>query len=106
MFALLLRPNKDHKFRFHWNIYHRGFGYLLIILAIINIFKGFNILNPDKKWKNAYIGVISVLAINALWLEAYTWYVVLKRRKSTSVEKTPQGVNGANGYGAGPTHAV
>uniref|UniRef100_A0A2N9EQC4 Cytochrome b561 domain-containing protein n=1 Tax=Fagus sylvatica TaxID=28930 RepID=A0A2N9EQC4_FAGSY len=106
VFALLLRPNKDHKFRFHWNIYHRGFGYLVIILAIINIFKGFNILNPDKKWKNAYIGVISVLAINALWLEAYTWYVVLKRRKSISVEKTPQGVNGANGYGAGPTHAV
>uniref|UniRef100_A0A6N2LZW8 Cytochrome b561 and DOMON domain-containing protein n=1 Tax=Salix viminalis TaxID=40686 RepID=A0A6N2LZW8_SALVM len=55
VFALLLRPKPDHKYRFYWNIYHHLVGYSVIILGIINIFKGFNILNPDKKWKNAYI---------------------------------------------------
>ncbi|KAJ6426209.1 hypothetical protein OIU84_026733 [Salix udensis] len=62
VFALLLRPKPDHKYRFYWNIYHHLVGYSVIILSIINIFKGFNILNPDKKWKNAYIGVIAALA--------------------------------------------
>uniref|UniRef100_A0A6N2KEU0 Cytochrome b561 and DOMON domain-containing protein n=1 Tax=Salix viminalis TaxID=40686 RepID=A0A6N2KEU0_SALVM len=78
VFALLLRPKPDHKYRFYWNIYHHLVGYSVIILGIINIFKGFNILNPDKKWKNAYIGVIAALAMNAVWFEGYTWYLVVK----------------------------
>lgn len=52
---------------------------------------------PEKKWKNAYIGIIVFLVLNAVWLEAYTWYVVLKRRRSQSAEKTLQAVNGGNG---------
>ncbi|XP_041028373.1 cytochrome b561 and DOMON domain-containing protein At5g47530-like [Juglans microcarpa x Juglans regia] len=103
VFALLLRPNKDHKYRFYWNIYHHSVGYSVILLSIINIFLGFEILMPEKKWKNAYIAIIVFLVLNAVWLEAYTWYVVLKRRRSQSAEKTLQGVNGrngANGYGS------
>ncbi|KAH0969947.1 hypothetical protein GBA52_022103 [Prunus armeniaca] len=49
VFALLLRPNKDHKFRFHWNIYHHATGYAVIILSIVNIFEGFDILQPEKR---------------------------------------------------------
>ncbi|KAM5588890.1 cytochrome b561 and DOMON domain-containing protein [Rosa sericea] len=97
VFALLLRPNKDHKFRFYWNIYHHLTGYLVIILSIVNIFEGFNILKPNKNWKNSYIGLIIALAVQAALLEAYTWYVVLKRKKA---EKAPHGSNGVNGYGA------
>lgn len=97
MFALLLRPNKDHKFRFYWNIYHHLTGYLVIILSIVNIFEGFDILKPNKNWKNSYIGLIIALGVQAALLEAYTWYVVLKRKKS---EKASYGVNGVNGYGA------
>ncbi|GLU20573.1 hypothetical protein SLE2022_367640 [Rubroshorea leprosula] len=97
VFALLLRPKPDHKFRFYWNIYHHLVGYTVIILGVINIFKGFNILNPVEKWKNAYIGVIVALAFIAVLLEAYTWVVVLKRRKSESAGKPPHHINGANG---------
>ncbi|KAI5330759.1 PREDICTED: cytochrome [Prunus dulcis] len=97
VFALLLRPNKDHKFRFHWNIYHHATGYAVIILSIVNIFEGFDILKPEKKWKNAYIGLIIALGVQAALLEAYTWYVVLKRKRS---EKAPRTANGVNGYSA------
>ncbi|CAK7323270.1 unnamed protein product [Dovyalis caffra] len=103
VFALLLRPKTDHKYRFYWNIYHHLVGYSVITLSIINIFKGFAILNPAEKWKNAYIGVIAALAFNAVWLEGYTWYIVVKRKRSENDGKMPRGMNGSNGtngYGA------
>ena len=74
-------------------------GYTVIILSVINIFKGFDILKPEKKWKNAYIGVIVALAFNAVMLEAYTWFVVVRRKRSESAGKMPHGFNGANGSG-------
>ncbi|CAL9121748.1 unnamed protein product [Musa textilis] len=98
VFALLLRPNKEHKYRIYWNVYHHSVGYCIIILSIVNIFEGFDILDPAKKWKHAYIGVIATLGGVALVLEAVTWTIVL-RRKSRSSEKSHHGVNGANGYG-------
>ncbi|MED6211901.1 hypothetical protein PIB30_078008 [Stylosanthes scabra] len=87
MFALFLRPNKDHKYRVFWNVYHHSFVYTIIILGIINIFKGFDILNPVEKWKSSYIGVISVLAIIAVFLEVITWIVVLKRKSNTKEQQ-------------------
>ncbi|KAJ8483842.1 hypothetical protein OPV22_016327 [Ensete ventricosum] len=98
VFALLLRPNKEHKYRIYWNVYHHSVGYCIIILSIVNIFEGFDILDPAKKWKHAYIGVIATLGGVALVLEAVTWPIVLRRR-SRSSEKSHHGVNGANGYG-------
>ncbi|KAI4371640.1 hypothetical protein MLD38_009967 [Melastoma candidum] len=98
VFALLLRPKKDHKYRFYWNVYHHSVGYAVIVLAIINVFKGFNILNPEKKWKHAYVGAIIVLACNAIVWEIYTWYIVLKRKKAERTEKMPHDINGRNGY--------
>ncbi|KAK6149662.1 hypothetical protein DH2020_017187 [Rehmannia glutinosa] len=96
--ALLLRPKKEHKHRFYWNIYHHCIGYSVIVLSIINIFKGFDILNPQEKWKTAYIGILIGLAIVAAILEVYTWFVVVKRKKSSSPQKMQNGVNGTNGY--------
>ncbi|KAK8959137.1 hypothetical protein KSP40_PGU020616 [Platanthera guangdongensis] len=46
VFALLLRPNKNNKYRVYWNIYHHATGYSVIILSVVNIFKGFDILQP------------------------------------------------------------
>ncbi|KAI3698195.1 hypothetical protein L6452_31307 [Arctium lappa] len=96
--ALLVRPKKDHKFRIYWNIYHHSLGYGIIILGIVNIFKGFDILNPEKKWKRSYLGIIIVVAAIAVVLEAYTWLVVLRRKK---VAKTMSNGNNGNhnGYG-------
>ncbi|KAL8259358.1 hypothetical protein R6Q59_027311, partial [Mikania micrantha] len=55
---LLVRPKYDHKYRIYWNIYHHSLGYGIILLGIINIFKGFDILKPQKKWKRWYSGII------------------------------------------------
>ncbi|GKV15068.1 hypothetical protein SLEP1_g25870 [Rubroshorea leprosula] len=97
VFALLLRPKLDHKFGVYWNIYHHLVGYTVIILSIISIFNGFDILNPEKKWKNAYIGINVASAFISVLLEAYTWVVVLKRKRSEAARKHLQGVNGASG---------
>ncbi|KAH7860323.1 hypothetical protein Vadar_012135 [Vaccinium darrowii] len=100
VFALLLRPKKDHKIRMYWNVYHWAVGYVTIILSIVNIFEGFDILQPHKNWKRAYISIIIFLGSNAVMLEAYTWYLVMKRKKTGS-DKYPDGSNGVNGYGNG-----
>ncbi|CAL0302809.1 unnamed protein product [Lupinus luteus] len=92
IFALFLRPKKDHKYRYFWNIYHHSIGYTIIILGLINIFKGFDILNPEKKWKTTYIGVIAALGVIAVLLEVITWIVVLKRKANKST-KTVDGYN-------------
>ena len=100
VFALLLRPKKDHKFRLYWNIYHHAVGYTVIILSIYNIYEGFDILNLESdKWKRAYTGVIIALGSIAILLEAYTWFFVLKRK--TTERKTSHATNGVNGYANG-----
>lgn len=96
VFALLLRPNKDNKYRIYWNVYHHLVGYSVIVLSVVNIFKGFDILDPAKKWKHAYIAIIATLGGVALVLEAATWAIVLKR-KSRSPEKFEYGTNGYGG---------
>lgn len=103
VFALLLRPKKDHKIRFYWNLYHWGVGYATIIISIINIFKGFEALEVSAadrydNWKHAYTGIIAALGGVAVLLEAYTWIIVIKRKKS---ENKLQGMNGTNGNGYG-----
>lgn len=73
----------------------------MIILSVINIFKGFDILEPEKKWKHAYIGVIVALASTAVLLEAYTWFLVIRRKRSESGRKLPYGGDGNGVYGHG-----
>ncbi|XP_008799561.1 cytochrome b561 and DOMON domain-containing protein At3g25290-like [Phoenix dactylifera] len=97
VFALFLRPSKDHKIRFYWNIYHHLVGYTVIVLGVINVFKGLTILSPDQKWTTAYITVISILGGIALLLEALTWIIVL-RRKTHNSTKPYGGSNSTNGH--------
>ncbi|CAM8953026.1 unnamed protein product [Rhodiola kirilowii] len=99
VFALLLRPKKDHKIRIYWNVYHHATGYAVIILSIINIYKGFEILGQDG-WKRVYTGVIIALGAVAVILEVFTWIVVLKRKKGGVSDKHQHGSgNGVNGNG-------
>lgn len=97
VFALFLRPNKDHKYRLHWNIYHYLIGYGVIVMSIVNIFEGFDILDPAKKWKNAYIAIIAILGAVALALEAVTWPIVITRRSRDDKAGHAAG-HGENGY--------
>ncbi|XP_022969123.1 cytochrome b561 and DOMON domain-containing protein At5g35735-like [Cucurbita maxima] len=96
VFALLLRPNKDHKYRIYWNIYHHSIGYSVIALSIANVFEGLSILSPDDKWKRAYTGIIIFLGAVAVVLEVITWAIVIKRKRSNS-DKFPHNINGVNG---------
>lgn len=95
VFALLLRPNKDHKYRIYWNVYHHSIGYSTIVLSVINVFRGLDILDPDRRWRRAYIGIIIALGAVALVLEAFTWPIVLKRRARDS-DKSHRGSNAVN----------
>ncbi|CAA2940110.1 cytochrome b561 and DOMON domain-containing protein At3g25290-like [Olea europaea var. sylvestris] len=87
IFALFLRPGKDHKYRIFWNIYHHGIGYTILVLGIINVFKGLDILNPEQQWRTAYTILILILGGNALLLEVITWIIVV-RRKSIKSKRT------------------
>ncbi|XP_074285116.1 cytochrome b561 and DOMON domain-containing protein At5g47530-like [Silene latifolia] len=100
VFALFLRTHKDSKYRIYWNVYHHATGYSVIILSVINIYKGFDILEPLKKWKTTYTAIIIILGVIALLLEAFTWAVVLKRKKNNS-DKHDHHANGANGHSNG-----
>ncbi|KAF2284569.1 hypothetical protein GH714_027154 [Hevea brasiliensis] len=95
IFALFLRPKKDHKYRFYWNIYHHGVGYAILILGILNVFKGLDILHPEQKWKSTYVVVIAVLGGIALLLEIITWIAVLRRSNKST--KPYDGYNGQGG---------
>ncbi|KAI8001313.1 Cytochrome b561 and DOMON domain-containing protein [Camellia lanceoleosa] len=46
--ALLLRPSKDHKYRYLWNLFHHNTGYAVILLSFFNIWLGFSILKPER----------------------------------------------------------
>ncbi|KAJ7526275.1 hypothetical protein O6H91_17G090800 [Diphasiastrum complanatum] len=84
VFGLLTKPDKQHKLRLYWNIYHHFIGYSTVILAIINIFKGFDILQPQQKWRKAYIAVIAIIVGVGLALEILTWTIYCRKR----VERT------------------
>ncbi|XP_074586205.1 cytochrome b561 and DOMON domain-containing protein At4g12980-like [Curcuma longa] len=84
VFALFLRPNQDHKYRFYWNIYHHLVGYTVISLGIANVFEGLKVLSIDHKWTVAYIIAICILAAIALFLEIVTWIIALKRKSDDS----------------------
>ncbi|PIA32222.1 hypothetical protein AQUCO_04500074v1 [Aquilegia coerulea] len=93
LFAVFLRPEKDHKYRVYWNFFHHGVGYMIAVLGILNVFKGLDILDPERKWRVAYIAVLGVLGGIALVLEAITWVFVLKRKSNNSTKPS----NGDNG---------
>ncbi|KAL3828943.1 hypothetical protein ACJIZ3_017745 [Penstemon smallii] len=81
--AVFLRPDKDHKYRIYWNIYHYSVGYAILILGIFNVLGGFRMLKPDPKYIiiNAYFAVIFVLVGISILLEIITWIIVIKNKK-------------------------
>ncbi|CAI9089329.1 OLC1v1023888C1 [Oldenlandia corymbosa var. corymbosa] len=96
--ASFLRPKKDHKLRVYWNIGHYSVGYTILILGIINNFKGLHILSPGKKWEKAYIAVLVTLGAIALFLEVVNRIVVFRRkRRSLKADANTGEVNGTNG---------
>ncbi|KAL7142846.1 hypothetical protein ABFS83_08G151900 [Erythranthe nasuta] len=92
--SLKFRPKPNHKYRSYWNYYHKSIGYSVIVLSAVNIFQGFDILDSEKKWKKAYIGVIIFLGAVCVVLEAITQFIVFKRKEQSA--DNPKVANGIN----------
>eukprot|EP00250_Pteridium_aquilinum_P014520 c22038_g3_i1 orf=185-1393(+) len=90
MCSLFIRPHKQHKLRHHWNIYHHALGYSIIILGVINVFKGFAILVPPQKFKVLYIAFLVVAASASLALEGATWFHFFFRHTTTTTRRRQQ----------------
>ncbi|CAN6978385.1 unnamed protein product [Brassica rapa subsp. trilocularis] len=67
--ALKARPGKDHKYRTYWNWYHHTMGYVVVVLSVYNIYKGFVILQPGSGWKIAYTAIICAIGAFAIVME-------------------------------------
>lgn len=81
VFALILRPNVDHKVRRYWNYYHHSLGYTIILLGIINIFRGLNILSPGGNWRSGFVASLILMVVVAVVLEVVTWIRYIKKRR-------------------------
>lgn len=85
--ALVLRPHKEHKLRYLWNVYHHSTGYAAILFAIINIFLGFDLFAhvglDQSRNKKAYIAVFAAMLGFALILEIVTWTVYFKNKRTS-----------------------
>lgn len=68
----------------------------MLVLGIVNVFKGFEMLDPPKKWKMAYILFLAVLGGIAISLEVITWTVILRRKPGKST-KLYDGQKDSNG---------
>jgi hypothetical protein len=87
--AFCLRPEEDHKYRIWWKLFHIIVGYSTIVLAIWNVFKGFDILvyrlkGIDVMWKYIYACVIGFLGLSAFVLEVVTWIRLWIKKKRTT----------------------
>ncbi|XP_002974317.2 cytochrome b561 and DOMON domain-containing protein At5g35735 [Selaginella moellendorffii] len=91
VFGVAFRPNKEHKLRLYWNAYHHSIGYLMLILIFTNIYKGFEILQPKRRWHNAYTGFVVLAAIVSFILEILTWIIYFKRKKNAEKEALANG---------------
>lgn len=50
-------------------MFHYAVGYATIIMSVINIMKGFNISEPPKEWKTAYVALIIAVGGTEVVLE-------------------------------------
>ncbi|GAV90063.1 Cytochrom_B561 domain-containing protein/DUF568 domain-containing protein [Cephalotus follicularis] len=80
------RPHPEDKRRLYFNIFHHSVGYATIALSITNCFKGFAILESLKMLKMVYIAIIALLGCVAVLLEAFTWFLVLRRKHANNIE--------------------
>ncbi|XP_060216246.1 cytochrome b561 and DOMON domain-containing protein At5g47530-like [Lycium barbarum] len=74
-----VRPEKEHKYRIYWNIYHWCTGYATIIMGVVNCLKGFQMMDVGI-WKNAYIAFLASLGFVAAALELVRRYLNAKKK--------------------------
>lgn len=73
MLAVFLQPRINDEWRKCWVIYHQLLGFALIGLSVANIFQGVTHQTHVERWKWTYVGLLVILALVALPLEAFRW---------------------------------
>ena len=90
-----MRPNKEHKMRKSWKLYHYTLGVSILVLGILNIFYGFDILSPPRVWRRAYVGVILAIAGLALLFEVLTWFFAYAQRRHCAKKLVGANIGGS-----------
>lgn len=80
MLAFRLKPKVTDDYRKFWNMYHHFLGYGLLVIIVINIFKGISILKGGEGWRWTYIGILALLGAIVLALEIVTWARFFKQK--------------------------
>ncbi|CAA6659177.1 unnamed protein product [Spirodela intermedia] len=84
--ALLFRPKTTHRFRRYWKSYHHLVGYTCVVLAIVNVFQGFELMGLGRSYaKLGYCLVLSTLLGVCVTLEVNAWF--LSQRRTHEGEK-------------------
>ncbi|KAL5865349.1 hypothetical protein ACOSQ3_002863 [Xanthoceras sorbifolium] len=96
MFSLGLRPKPDHKYRFHWTVYHRLVAYAIIALSVFNILSGLGLLEPDTRLWLGMFYLLAAFGVMSIILEIITWSIVIHRKREDR-KKNSQNINGVNG---------
>eukprot|EP00245_Coleochaete_scutata_P017231 TRINITY_DN834_c0_g1_i1.p1 TRINITY_DN834_c0_g1~~TRINITY_DN834_c0_g1_i1.p1 ORF type:complete len:951 (-),score=143.11 TRINITY_DN834_c0_g1_i1:668-3520(-) len=98
----IVKPKKDAKIRWAWNIYHHWIGRIAIVLAVANIYVGLGLLKPGSGWVIAYSVILGVLVAAAVVLEALK--VVSDLKKKESLPASNMGNGGTrNSHGEKPS---
>lgn len=89
--AVVLRPKKDAKLRKYWNWFHRWSGFLVLFLAVINIFIGIHITHASSGVRVGYGIILAVELLALVILEALYWIRWKRNRSSrgTAMEENP-----------------
>ncbi|XP_031503122.1 cytochrome b561 and DOMON domain-containing protein At2g04850 [Nymphaea colorata] len=88
MMAMFFRPKKTHKFRKYWKSYHHLVGYACVVVAVVNVFQGFDVmqLQAGSPAKMAYCLVLSTIVGVCVALEVNGWLLFLRRNREQHSE--------------------
>uniref|UniRef100_A0A1D1Y872 Ferric-chelate reductase 1 n=1 Tax=Anthurium amnicola TaxID=1678845 RepID=A0A1D1Y872_9ARAE len=103
--AILFRPKTTHKFRKYWKSYHHFVGYACVVLAVVNVFQGFEVMGLGGSYAElGYCLALSSLLGACVALEVNAWVVFCRKAKEEKMRREGVVVEshaGAKGSGSG-----
>lgn len=97
MLALFFRPKATHKFRKYWKSYHHFVGYACVVVAVVNVFQGFDVMGLGRSYaKLGYCLALSSLLGACMALEVNAWVVFCRKAEEEKMrrEGAPEGHSG------------
>jgi len=86
--ALLFRPKTTHKYRRYWKSYHHFVGYACVIVAVVNVFQGFEVMEASGSYaKLAYCLCLSTLLGICVALEVNSWVIFCRKAEEEKLRR-------------------